>query len=236
MPRHYRELISKVTARCRLPLLHWILSNRCQGMASVRGISRGSHQAHHLCLAFKKKHLPPAMALHRDSRSHGRWRSRPWSRQGWPLCREPLSQKRGMHPFPRVLVVRARPPSFHGHQVLRSRLAWDPTLPRPWPAPHAHQALAGITATQLPLGTHPYPCWQGQGSQLAFPVFQPPSPTAGTLSRLGWSPLEYASQDRRSWTSVAAGPTAGRWQQARKTILLSQTFLQYLCCTRAVGS
>lgn len=36
MPRCYQETISKVTARCHLPLLHWILPDGCQ-MALIRG-------------------------------------------------------------------------------------------------------------------------------------------------------------------------------------------------------
>lgn len=124
MPRRDRESTSKVTARCRLPLLHWILSdNGCQGMASVRGHPEAPAQAHHLCLSFKKKHLPPAMALHGNSRSHGRVEVSSLEQEGPPRAH----LKRGVCTLlPESWWLEQGPPSFHGHQVLCSRLAWIP--------------------------------------------------------------------------------------------------------------
>lgn len=61
MPRRDRESTSKVTARCRLPLLHWILSdNGCQGMASVRGTSRGSRPSPPPLLILQEETLAPS--------------------------------------------------------------------------------------------------------------------------------------------------------------------------------
>lgn len=63
MPRRYRELISKVTARCHLPLPHWVRSDGCQEMASTRGTSRGSHSSLSPLLILQEETFAPSHGL-----------------------------------------------------------------------------------------------------------------------------------------------------------------------------
>lgn len=169
-------------------------------MASIRGTSRGSHPSLPPLLIPQEETLAPSRGPPIESReAMAGWRSSPRSGRGWPLCQEPLSQKRGVHPSPRALVVRAGPSLF----------PWTPgTLFRAGLGSHSSQAL---TCPTHPLGLgwdylagpqpHPYPCWQGQGSQLAFPASSilrvtyncraPPQGCSAGLDGAHWSkPLE----------------------------------------------
>lgn len=172
------------------------------------------------------------------------WGSSPQSRQGRPLYQEPLSQKRSVHPSPRGLVVRAGPPSFHGHQALCSRLAWDsrssqalicPT--RPPGLGWDYSYLAGPWPPPLPLA--------GRGRD--------PSRLSQRLSSAVRTPAEPHSRGaQQAWMEPVGVrlsrqtrvDTCGSWPHRRQvaagsqdhTALASLTLLQYLCCTGAVGS
>lgn len=152
------------------------------------------------------------------------WGSSPQSRQGRPLYQEPLSQKRSVHPSPRGLVVRAGPPSFHGHQALCSRLAWDsrssqalicPT--RPPGLGWDYSYLAGPWPPPLPLagrGRDPSRLSQRLSSAMcAYTCGAPQQRGSAGLDGARWSaPLK---TDTRGHVWQLAPPQAGGSRLAR---------------------
>lgn len=167
----------------------------CQGMASIRGTSRGSHPSLPPLLIPQEETLAPSRGPPIEIReAMAGWRSNPRSGRGWPLCQEPLSQKRGVHPSPRALVVRqGLPLSMDTRHFVQG---W-PGIP----------LFPGLDLPHTPTGpwlglpswpsAPPLPLLAGAGIPAGFPsIFHPtcdiqlPSPATGKLSRLGWSPLE----------------------------------------------
>lgn len=101
MPRHYQEMISKVTARCHLLLLlHWMLSDGCQEMASIREDTQRLPPKPTTSAYLSKRNIcPQPWPLMEIPEVMAEWKYNPQRRQGWPLCQEPLPPKRGL-PLP----------------------------------------------------------------------------------------------------------------------------------------
>lgn len=162
-----------------------------------------------------------------------KWRSNPRSRQGWPLCQEPLPLKRGL-PLPSTLSS--------------SRSWWlRQGLPLSMDTRHFVQGWPGVSIfpdldmSHMPSG--PWlglyrPSWPlaptltlaGRGkdpswlSQRLPPSIHLLSPTAGKPSRLGWSPLEYAPLSRavdKHGSRPHHRQVAADWAHAHKTAFLS---------------
>lgn len=244
MPGRHQKTTSKVTARCHLPLLHWILSDGYLEKASIReDIQRLPPQpstsaypsGRNICpQPWPSMEIPDVMA---------EWSSNPQSRQGRPLCQEPLPPERG-------------PPLPSTSPAARSlRLGQGPPLSMD--TGHFVQGWPGVPLfpdldlTHMPsgpwLGLYP-PTWPlaptltlaGRGkdpswlSQCLPPCIQLLIPTSGKpSSRLGWSPLMYAPLSRTvdrcgSWPCYRQ--VAADWAHAHKTMFLSDLPLIPLLC------